>query len=456
MQTQTIHFSDRFSRCGILLSLLIAFIIPIEHKYDKFLRFFSLKIIPSGLALPPGFDKKIYLYASDLIALSLFVLLIFVFKVPFKRLIFGNGSLFLWGIFISAIVSLYVSPFSHYLTAYARLIQLLTPIFLYSFLTNTGSLEIKPFFYAIVLAATLQSCIAIAQYFTQDHLGLRLLSESRDPPAVFYMENAKLWIFDSLFGGEAPASVIKRARGTLPHSNILGGFFVLSIMATYALIAKEKKKVLFAALLTLQFFALSITFSRAAIFAVIIGTFIWFLLTFLNKKSYRFLGFAVLFSGVLCSTLLIEQSLARGGLYNYNETTKNADKERLDAQATAFKMIQNNPISGVGFQQLSIASTTHKNIRITAHNIYLFVLAEMGFLAFFSLLGFIWFVLFKAIRAPFSPEIASLTGAFIAFLFIGCCDFYLITSQQGKLMFFLTAALLVSKAREAHGKLENI
>ncbi len=458
VHTQSIKVSNKFAYWG---ALLLAFIIPIEHKYDKFLRFFSLKIIPKGLVLPPGFDKKIYVYASDLIALSLFVLLIFAFKVPLKRLIFGKGSIFLWGIFISALVSLFVSPFSHYLTAYARLIQLLTPIFLYSFLTNISSLEIKHFFYVLVLAATVQGCIAIAQYFSQEQLGLRLLSESRDPPAAFHMANAKRWIFDSLFGGGSPSTIIKRARGTLPHCNILGGFFVLSIMATYALIAEEvkkRKKVLLGALLALQFFALNTTFSRAAIFGVILGTFVWFVWAFLQKKSYRFLGFAVVLSGVLCSTLLFEPSLARGGLFNYNQTARNADKERLDAQVTAVKMVQDNPVSGVGFQQFTRESNARENTRIPAHNIYLFVLTEMGFLAFFSLLGFIGFVLFKAVRAPFSPEIASLTSAFIAFLFIGGCDFYLITSQQGKLMFFLTAALLVSESikRGSHAKLENV
>ena len=186
--------SNLVDRVGKWIALLITFAIPIEHKYDKFLRFFSIKIIPSTLFLPPGYDPKIYIYASDILSLILFGLLLYTFKSSLRRILFENGSLFLWTLFFSALCSLIFSPFSTYLTAYTRLLQLFTPIAIYCFISSR-LMDVRPFFYALLIAGCVQSCIAIAQYFAQDSLGLRLLSESRDPPSAFIMENAKLTLF---------------------------------------------------------------------------------------------------------------------------------------------------------------------------------------------------------------------------------------------------------------------
>jgi len=121
MYTQTVDTPKTLERFGTWLFLLLAFIIPIEHKYDKFLRYFSLKIIPKGLILPPGFDQKIYVYASDIIALLLFVLILVVIKT--RLFVFQKGALFLWGLVFSAFISLTLSPYAFYLTPYTRLLQ---------------------------------------------------------------------------------------------------------------------------------------------------------------------------------------------------------------------------------------------------------------------------------------------------------------------------------------------
>ena len=137
--------SNLVDRVGKWIALLITFAIPIEHKYDKFLRFFSIKIIPSTLALPPGYDPKIYIYASDILSLILFGLLLYTFKSSLRRILFENGSLFLWALFFSALCSLIFSPFSTYLTAYTRLLQLFTPIAIYcNFIKYLPAFHVPP------------------------------------------------------------------------------------------------------------------------------------------------------------------------------------------------------------------------------------------------------------------------------------------------------------------------
>lgn len=436
----------------VFLVSLAVFIIPIEHKYDKPLRNFSRTLIPNGLVLPPEFNKKIYFYATDIIALILFICLLFTFKIPLKKIFLEKKTAFLWVIFFCSLISILNSPLSHYATVYTRLIQLLTPIFLFSFLTQYPSSEklVKRLFYILVAAALIQSTIAITQYFTQNSLGLHLLSESRDAPATFHIASGKRWIFDYFFPSQTSYTTLKRSAGTLPHCNVLGGFLILSILASYSLIASEKKrliKYLLALALLIQFIGLSTTYSRSAIFGIALATLVWFSIALLqrNLRSYLFLAKIIVLSVGICACLFCEQYAYRGGIINYNNAAKQSDQTRINAQHTALKMIKDHPLSGVGFQQFTSIARTYGNPTGT-HNIYLFIWSEMGFIALLAFLGFIVTVLMTTYQAPFTPQLASLLSIFIAFLFIGFCDFYPFLFQQGKLMLFISSALLVSEA----------
>ena len=123
---------DKMSRkflvaVGILV--LFAFLIPIEHKYDKWFRFFSIKLIPEGLSVTGQYEKKIYFYLSDFLALALTWIGLVSFRIPLKKW-FASP---LWIVWICAFLSILVSPFSHYPIPYFRLLQLFTPIALFSF-----------------------------------------------------------------------------------------------------------------------------------------------------------------------------------------------------------------------------------------------------------------------------------------------------------------------------------
>lgn len=442
--TITLTRSYILEKLTAFLLFLCFFIIPIEHKYDKPLRHFSLKIIPEGLLLPAGFDQKIYFYPSDIIALILFLSLVFVFRIPLRKIIFEKASACLFLIFSCALISILNSPYFHYVTIYTRLVQLLTPIFLFAFLTQVSLTEkqVRMLLYCIVAAAMIQSVIAITQYFTQEYLGLRLLSETRDAPATFPVVGGKRWIFDAI---SESTIAIKRSSGTFPHSNVLGGFLMMSVIASYSLIVQAKRKLFLALCLIVQCFALCLTFSRSAIFGVSLATLVWFSWTYFKTKSCnRFLIKALVLSFAICAFTLFDQYLQRGGIVNYNLTAQNSDEVRLVAQSTAIEMIKDHPATGVGFQQFSSVAEKYGN-KIGTHNIYLFICSEMGIIALFAFLGFIALVLKKAGVAPYTPEIASLFAIFVGFLFIGGCDFYPITFQQGKLMFFTTAGLLCRK-----------
>ncbi len=455
--------SKQFVVFAIFLSLL-AFAIPIEHKYDKLFRFYSLTLVPQGIELSPVFDKKIYFYASDIIALGLLAAGLFWLRIPLRRFFVERGSVFLWIVFVCAFGSLLASPLAHYPVPYVRLLQLLTPILLFSFLAHAFTEEQKEkitriLLYALVAAALFQCALAITQYFRQDWLGLRILAEQKLWAGIGIPEG-KRWIFDK-FSGRTANSFVFRASGTMPHANVLGGFMALSILASYSLIASASSKwrAFLACTLPFQFFTLGITYSRSGIYACVLGSLIWFGLMIWRRRaaSVRFVGIAAALSVAICGCLLFEQFTKRGGIVGQFLVAQPTDCVRVHYQNVAIKMIKKNPLLGVGFHQFSMHSnkylpmSTEKCMYVSStHNIYLLLGAETGLISLGAFLLFIGSILRAAIRSSITPMAASLIAIVIAFLMIGGCDFYPLLFQQGKLLLFIIAGLLA-----AHGNYER-
>ncbi len=445
----------KFAIAATLL-LLLAFAIPIEHKYDKLFRVFSLALIPKELGVSLSYNKKIYFYISDLVVMALFFMGLFLFRIRLKSF-FGDP---LWVVFLCAVLSIIISPFSNYPIPYFRLLQLFTPIALFSFLKSAFSNEERSkitrwIWISLSLAGLFQTGIAIAQYFHEGPLGLRLLGESKQISSILVLDGSR-WTLDQLFSVNLPTIVKMRAAGTFPHANVLGGFLVLSILSTYALIMQAKKGRFWLAMtLPFQFFAMSLTFSRSAIFGWVLASLIWFGILFykhgLQHKTIRFLAILMACSAVLTFGLLYQQILNRGGIVNYNAFVKGSDQVRVQQQNLALEIIKQNPFFGVGYTQFSERAIDYfdKNadaqVKSTApHNIFLFLACETGLVSVAAFIAFIGMLLWSSIKAPMTTETTTLISLFIAFLFIGCCDFYPILFQQGKLMFFTLAGLLAA------------
>ncbi len=422
---------------GILLALLF-FCIPIEHKYDKVFRFYSLTLIPSGLELPRHFDKKIYFYFSDLA-----ILLLFGFGLYQQRMrLFEKGGIWLALIFFCAVISIACSPLANYPIPYIRLLQLLTPFALYLFLSSgliAKEKLFKIFSWSLLGSGLFQATLASIQYLSQKTLGLRMLGEQTLGPNIS-VSGGRLWLFSSQIG-DTPMTVF-RTMGTLPHPNVLGGLLVLSLLiTTYFFQERRSWRLWLAPCYLLQLFALATTYSRSAIFAYLLGTLLWFAMTRTWMKATALL---IILSGMLIGTLFSEQYLQRGGIVNYTPLARASDQERLYYQNIAFRMIKEHPLTGIGYGQFSLRSPSFgaEPTQIGApHNIYLILAAEMGLLSLFAFLGWIGMLFVNAWRSK-QKETALLMGAFAAFLFIGLCDFYPLLFHQGALLFFGAAGVL--------------
>lgn len=445
-------------RIYLFFFTLLAIILPIEHKYDKPLRYFSKGLIPEGLILPKWFDPKLYFYPTDLAAPILLLLTLFTFKTPLRRLLFDRTTNFLWAMLLLSILSVTLSPYWNYPLFYLRLWQWGTAICFFC-LAKQFREHLHFLCGALISMGLLQSLFAIAQYFNQGSFGLRLLGEPNFHPNMpgvtgFWVPGGSRWIFDS--PTTLDPSVVLRVMGTTSHPNILGGFLALTSLASLDCFVRSDKKWGWGTLIFLQLFGLTVTFSRSAIFAFFLGTFLWFLL---NRKKALNTSLILASSVAILSLLFHEQIASRGGIVNYNSFVQGADEFRTTKQHLAFQMIEKHPLTGIGFQQFSLRAheilhndpNQHVN---GVHNIYLLMAAEMGLPALLCFLALIASIFWNIRNSSIPPSLLCMAAAL---LFIGLFDFYLTQFQMGRLLLFLTLGLAASfgdKQRELSLSLE--
>lgn len=305
---------------------------------------------------------------------------------------------------------------------------------------------------AIFLAvAVFESVLAVGQFFRQADFGLQWLGESP---------------LDSTAAGIAKIDVgrtkLARAYGTFPHANALGAYLVAALFFVWAAMARGK--FLWVAGLFPIVFALFVTFSREAmlgLFAGILfaagclawrrranlsGTFRTGTIGFFVALALAFLVFGISLRQFWASRVVPSAS-------------ERAVSERLFYLRSAFSMIRQHPVIGVGFGNFADALPEYVRPRPVAvpsaafplwllqpvHNIYLLVAAEAGIFAAALFILFLGSILIRAIR---NQDRASLpfVAAFAAMLAIGVFDHFFLTIQQGALLFWFLAGIVMAEA----------
>lgn len=435
------------------LLVLLVFAIPIEHKYDKLFRFFSLTLIPEGLVLPAWYEKKIYFYPSDVIASFLFVILLWQRG---RRLLIDKGAWLLWILFGLAFLSLGTSSLATYPTPYLRLWQFSTGISLFSLIAYAA--EKRTFLHAILwalwIAALFQALLAIGQYFHQGSLGLRLLGEPTFSPLhpkspSFCCPGGSLWLFD--IAPNAAPSLVVRSTGTFAHPNVLGGFLMIALLTSYFLLSlSQRMSRAVAGSIPLFVFALGTTYSRSALFGWLFFSLVWLIWICFQHRSHaqRVLW---LFTGslALSGLLLGYQYVARGGVFGSNPSVASSNMERLSFLAMAWKMIQDHPWFGVGYNHFGYASMQYVSpsswMLGGVHNIYLLLASEMGIPALIAFLTFLFLLMKRTLTSVLTPLSITLIVLLGSLLWVGCVDFYPLLFQPGRLLLFLIAGLLASQ-----------
>jgi O-antigen ligase len=453
-----------------IILFFLVFSIPMQYSFFKPLIPLARYVSSERYPYQPFFERKIYYTISDVLIFSLVIFFLFKSGKGLIRSLSCKSIKYLHVFFLIALLSIIFSSHYNYFVSYLRLMQLcLTSIVVYIILQRSKVFSlnkmVRLFCIATVASSVFQSFVALIQYFGQKRVGLKILGEinmfAPGNQAIISLQNGSLWLFDYLFNA-GTHKILTRAFGTLPHPNILGGYLVMSILASIFLLLRSKRKsssFILSCILLLQIFSLFITYSRSAFFGLLLSVAVYFSLELVSLKKrdhdvksfeakrLRFVFFLVAAFLMFSFILLFPQVWQRGGYVNYENTLASmADVDRKNFQSVSLKMLKAHPLFGVGFNNFCLEMknyVTDSSVPINiVHNTFLLVLAETGILGFLSFNLFFFGTFFRGIRKSVNSEIIFLTAILVAFGFVGCCDNYFLTSTPGKLMLFSVIGMM--------------
>lgn len=204
----------------------------------------------------------------------------------------------------------------------------------------------------------------------------------------------------------AQASDIKRSQGMFRHPSIPASLcgLILPIVLGYFLAARGiRSRILFLAIYAWGFVALLLTFSRAGLLGLLVGTLVFFVVAgwsgFISRRVLNLSAVAFALTMVLTIPLLLI----------YLETRPGAFFMRFYLFETAFEGYLEHPILGVGFANSTAAMQPGKRelkemgMPVTpgeaADSYYLGILVELGPLGVVLLFGFYGKVILIGLRA---------------------------------------------------------
>lgn len=419
-------------------------------------------------AIPPGTSEPIW--GRFIFAHLLFLVQVFFFflhpacrSLPkLARYAIGFLLLFLLGCLLSPWLTGSYRQFQELV----KMFSVSSLLFLLLYFSHKGSSRtiLRACTYIGCLLMAGEALLGLAQYILQGDLGLRWLGEKHLAPsgpfASLHLANSVRWTFDS---GTNMADVL-RPYGTFDHPNHFGGLLMVGILLNCHILASYAQsafsKFFFTLTLTLQALALTATFSRSAWLGIAIGVLIFLgcrLLRGVNLwNSDRALLIALAFSASVTFGFFHDQIFQRcsansacGDIMPRTQYWKDLDLgKRGEFMGIAQSMVAHHPWRGVGFQEFVrqlpnyVASPEQ---RLPVHNIYLLSAAELGLPAAAVLIVFIILTACRGLRKA-CPE--ALLALWISLAFIGFMDNYLLTSQAGRFLLFITAALLLLNHRE--------
>lgn len=415
-------------RVSLLLFYLLLFFLPTQLSRHFFFDFTQISGIRSDYLMPT-------IYLTDILAF-----LLIIFTQPFwtsqnKK---KNKTIILFLLFVVCYLLFNVLFIAvNKWAAFYKLAKIAEFIFL-----GIAISKLRPKLITIASILSISvfytSIIAIWQFSIQKSIGgpLWWLGER-----TFYAATPGIAAF-SWSSGE----LILRPYSTFPHPNVLGGFLAIILPVTvFILITKwthigKLLKTLFIVSFITGTTALILSFSRAAWLVSLVG------LTgiFLEKKFSLFEKIKTkkspvifIFYLLILASAIVPVTLSKNLLFKSQYL-----QERADLIEKTISMTSANQLLGVGLNNSIIQAQNYIKtfpglyIFQPVHNIYLLVLAETGILGL-SLFSLIWLMLFNRIFKSYPVFLY----VFVQLFLLGLFDHYLITLQQGQLMFVIFSAL---------------
>jgi len=275
----------------------------------------------------------------------------------------------------------------------------------------------KSILFVIGFSVIWQSILIFLQFVFQRSLGLWFLGERSFDSSTIGIAHAQI------FGRQ-----LLRPYGTFPHPNVAAAYLVISLIIFKAINTSyqrlSKSKIL---TILISFAAIALTYSKAAYFATA-----FFALFLLKKAKIFILGIFLLFFLVWIFLRLLPESQFA------------SIAERLVLLQAAINIALLNPLFGVGsgnfiaaLAKFNLFSIGEIRLLQPVHNVFLLILAENGLL---GLLLFLFLLLVILKKADSPVKIA----LFVVILVFATVDHFLWTLQQGRLLFWIAAAYILS------------
>lgn len=292
----------------------------------------------------------------------------------------------------------------------------------------------------LILGVLFQSIIALGQFSTNSSVGLKLVGEP---------------ILSTMMPGVAEVDILGekqlRAYGTFLHPNVLGGFLVIMLLIIYAYfrlfhVEQNKDRIKrfhvehYLLLLTTfcALFALAFTFSKSAIFVLMVSIVI--VLFHVERRGQCIRKFHVehivfIFYLITSITILVIQG-------NNGNLIKSI-YERLDIYQVTTQASQNNEFMGLGLGNSTLALHNLESLEAwqlqPIHNIYLILLTELGYIGGGILIVCLVALLKHVPRGTNILYYLPLMGVII----IGLFDHYPLTLFVGNVLFGLALGWLL-------------
>jgi O-antigen ligase len=355
---------------------------------------------------------RISLYAFDVVFILLFLAVVILRKDPpaggddeGSRTIQKNPffifhfSFFIFLILISYLLSLFFAP-DKLLTTYwyLRIVESLLLFYLIKKINFSKTKTAVAFIFSI----TISSMLGIYQFITQTVFASKWLGISSQNPSDLGVSVI-----------ETTTERFLRAYGNMPHPNILAGFIVIAIILCFWLIMKQnkttKKLLLYYFITLLLITGLFFTFSRAAwlVFFIFLAYVILRRSSNDDEESRRAVFRYIIISLLLFSCLLfIYLPLIKTRVSNTSRLETKSNTERINGYGDAWQIIKQNPLTGVGLGNYTLALQKLKPNQPAyfyqpVHNVYLLALAELGIPVFIAFITLLLYYFITRLQKPF-------------------------------------------------------
>lgn len=338
------------------------------------------------------------------------------------------GQAFLFGLLFVAYVFLVVPWAQDVVLALSWAVRLvLSSIFVW-LLVRVLKPQAACVWLSLAASGVLQAVWALAQFFTQRTLANKWLGVAAHPigqaGTSVVLTHAGVWL---------------RAYAGQVHPNVLGGWLVMSLLATvwlYARSSRFKIKILWLSLYTIQLAGLFVTFSRGAWLALFASLVIWWWRETAARERITHLGTLGILVFVIFGLVYSQPTLGR--LTAASRLEQRSVEERLGSWQVTRVLLAQGFWRGLGaggytasfiLQAPGLPAWQYQPV----HNLFLLALVELGILGFVLWLGAIW----TRIQLVGKVQLIWLVPIFLSSLF----DHYWWTIPSMVALFWLVLAL---------------